>query len=279
MPMARHGDVELFYETFGGRRDPTLLLVNGLGSQCIDYAEAWCERFAVEGFQVVRFDNRDVGLSSKLDHVRYSLADMAADGLAVLDALGVERAHVMGVSMGGGIVQRFAIDHPARLLTMTSAMSTTGEDGYGLATPDALAMLRAEPATSREEYIEMQVKSVAAYGSAPGWTDETDTRTRAAAAYDRCFYPKGRARQLKATLADGSRTDALRNVRTPTLVLHGSRDAIIDPSGGRRTAEVMPNARYVEIEGLGHDYPPSVWDRWVTTWSDFVREALSAGHL
>jgi pimeloyl-ACP methyl ester carboxylesterase len=277
MATARNGEVELYYETFGEDGDPTLLLVNGLGSQCINYAEAWIERYVAEGFRVVRFDNRDVGLSSKLDGIDYTLADMAGDALAVLDAVGVERAHVMGLSMGGMIVQRLAIDHPERLLTMTSVMSRTGEEGYGESSPEALALLVGPPATSRDEAIENQVAAIAVYGSDPAWIDDADTRARAAAAYDRCFCPEGVGRQMRAVMADGSRAEGLRNVTVPTLVMHGSRDTLIAPSGGRRTAELIPGARYVEIEGMGHDYPPAVWDRWVATWVDFVRSTAEVG--
>jgi pimeloyl-ACP methyl ester carboxylesterase len=270
MATAHNGDVALHYETFGSGADPTLLLVNGLGSQCINFPEAWCEQFAAAGYQVVRFDNRDVGLSSKLDGVRYSLADMATDGLAVLDALEVPRAHVMGLSMGGMIVQRLAIDHPDRLLTMTSVMSGTGELGFGTSSPEALAFLTAPPAVSREAYIDNHVAAIAVYGSKPEWIDEADTRARAAAAYDRCFCPTGIGRQMHAVMADGPRADALREVSVPTLVLHGSRDCLIDASGGRRTAELIPGARFVEIEGLGHDYPPAVWEQWVAIWAEFA---------
>lgn len=275
MPTTNNGDVELYYETFGSSDDPTLLLVNGLGSQCINYAEQWCERFAAEGYQVVRFDNRDTGLSSKLDGVDYALSDMALDAVAVLDAVGAARAHVMGLSMGGMIVQRLAIDHADRLLTMTSVMSRTGEDGYGQSDPAALAFLLAPPAKTRDEYIDNHVAGIAVYGSKAEWIDEAETRARAAAAYDRCFCPAGIGRQMQAVLADPPRTEALRSVTVPTLVLHGSRDTLIHPSGGRRTAEVVPGARYVEIEGMGHDYPSAVWDQWVTTWADFARSAVS----
>lgn len=275
MATARNGDVELYYEVFGSGTDPTLLLVNGLGSQCINYADAWCKRFAAEGYQVVRFDNRDVGLSSKLEGERYTVADMALDALAVLDALDVPRAHVMGLSMGGMIVQRLAIDHPERLLTMTSVMSRTGEPGYGDSRPEALAILTAPPASSRDEYIDSHVAAIAVYGSKPEWIDDAETRARAGAAYDRCFCPAGVGRQMHAVLADGSRTEALRHVSVPTLVIHGSRDTLVDPSGGRRTAEVIPGARYVEIEGMGHDYPPAVWDQLVTIWAEFARTAAA----
>ncbi len=270
MPTAKNGDVHIYYETFGDPKSPMLLLVNGLGSQCINFPEAWCEKFAAEGFHVVRFDNRDVGLSSKLEGVRYTIGDMALDAVAVLDATGVERAHVMGLSMGGMIVQRLAIDHADRLLTMTSVMSRTGEPGYGDSEPEALAALTGPPAGSREEAIENQVKAIAIYGSKREWIDDSQTRARAAAAYDRCFCPEGVGRQMAAVMRDGSRSEALRGVTVPTLVLHGSRDALIAPSGGRQTAEVIPGARYVEIDGLGHDYPPAAWDHWVGIWSEFV---------
>jgi pimeloyl-ACP methyl ester carboxylesterase len=270
MAIARNGDVELYYETFGDAADPTLLLVNGLSSQCINFAVEWCEMFAARGYQVVRFDNRDVGLSSKLDGIEYALADMARDALAVLDAVGVERAHVMGLSMGGMIVQRLGIHHADRLLSMTSVMSRTGEPEYGQSSPEALAVLTAKPATSREAYIDDHVAAIGIYGSDPSWIDEAETRARAAAAYDRCFCPEGIGRQMRAVLADPPRADALRDVRLPVLVFHGSRDALIDPSGGRRTAELIPGARYVEIDGMGHDYPPAVWEQWVSTWADFA---------
>jgi pimeloyl-ACP methyl ester carboxylesterase len=276
MSATRNGDVEIYYETFGDASRPTLLLVNGLGSQCINYADEWCELFCAEGFQVIRFDNRDVGLSTKLDHVDYAMTDMAADAIAVLDAVGVERAHVMGCSMGGMIVQRLAIDHPDRLLSMTSVMSRTGEPGYGESSEEALAFLMAPPAPSRGAYIESQVAARHIYGSKPEWLDDDAIRDRAAAAYDRCFCPKGVGRQMRAIGHDGSRSDQLRKVDLPTLVIHGSRDTLIDPSGGRRTAELIPGARYVEIEGMGHDYPPAVWQEWVSLWSGFAKESVAA---
>jgi pimeloyl-ACP methyl ester carboxylesterase len=273
MAIARNGEVELHYETFGDPAHPTLLLINGLGSQCINFAVEWCEMFAAHGYQVVRFDNRDTGLSSKLDGVDYALSDMAADAVAVLDAVGAERAHVMGLSMGGMIVQRLAIDHADRLLSMTSVMSRTGEPEYGQSSPEALAVLTAKPAKSREEYIDNHVAAIAIYGSDPSWLHEDDLRARAAAAYDRCFCPAGVGRQMQAVFNDAPRADALREVQLPALVIHGSRDTLIDPSGGRRTAELIPGARYVEIEGMGHDYPPAVWERWTSTWAEFAAHA------
>ena len=277
MSTARNGDVELYHESFGDPGRPTLLLVNGLGSQSINYEDDWCRLFADQGFRVVRFDNRDVGLSSKLDGVDYSLADMAGDALAVLDDLGVERAHVMGLSLGGMIVQRLAIDHPDRLLTLTSVMSRTGEPGYGDSSEEALAFLLTPAPRERAAYVEHQVAALHVYGSKPAWLDDDAIRRRAAASYDRCFCPEGIVRQMMAAFHDGSREEGLRRLDVPTLVLHGSRDTLIDPSGGRRTAEVVPGARYVEIEGMGHDYPPAVWRTWVDTWAAFVGGAERDG--
>jgi pimeloyl-ACP methyl ester carboxylesterase len=271
MPTARNDDVELYFETFGAADDPTLLLVNGLGSQCTNYDERWCEKYAAEGYQVVRFDNRDTGLSSKLGGRTYTLRDMARDAVAVLDAADVGRAHVMGVSMGGMIVQRLAIDHADRLLSATSVMSRTGEADYGQSSPEALAVLMAAPATTRDEYVDRQIAALQVYGSKPEWIDEPYLRARAARAFDRCYHPAGVARQMQAIMHDGDRADELRTVSVPMLVVHGDRDTLIDPSGGRRTAELVPDARYVEIEGMGHDYPMAVWDHWVETWAAFVR--------
>ena len=271
MATARNGDVHLHYETFGDPADPTLVLVNGLGSQSINFDDEWCGLFVAEGYHVVRFDNRDVGLSTKLDGVDYSLRDMAGDVVAVLDAIGVDRAHVMGLSMGGMIVQRVAIDHPERVITMTSVMSRTGEPGFGESSPEAFSVLTAPPATTREEYIEGHVAAIAIYGSKPEWIVDEETRARAAAAYDRCFHPAGIRRQMAAVGRDGSRDEELRALRVPVLVMHGSRDKLIEPSGGRHTAEVIPNAEYVEIEGMGHDYPRAVWKDWVSTWAAFAK--------
>jgi pimeloyl-ACP methyl ester carboxylesterase len=260
MAFAHHGDVDLFYETFGQSGEPPLLLVNGLGSQCINFQDPWCEKFAAEGFHVVRFDNRDVGLSTKLDGEAYTLSDMAGDAIAVLDAAGVDRAHVVGFSMGGMIVQTLAIEHPERLLSMTSVMSTTGDLDVGNPSAEALELIMSPPPTGRDEYIAQHLAHERAWGS-PACYDEARLTANAARAYDRCFCPAGQARQMAAIMASGSRTDALRKVRVPALVLHGDADRLVDPSGGRRTAEAIPGATFVLVEGMGHDYPPEYWDR------------------
>ena len=180
----------------------------------------------------------------------------------------------MGCSMGGMIVQRLAIDHGDRLLSMTSVMSRTGEPGYGDSSEEALAFLMAPPAPSRSAYIERQVAALHVYGSKPEWLDDNAIRDRAAAAYDRCFCPEGIGRQMRAVGHDGSRAEELARIDLPVLVIHGSRDTLIDPSGGRQTAAVIPGARYVEIEGMGHDYPPAVWHDWVRVWSEFVHSSV-----
>jgi pimeloyl-ACP methyl ester carboxylesterase len=251
-------------------------LVNGLGSQCLNYDVSWCQLFCEEGFHVVRFDNRDVGLSTKLEGATYALVDMADDAIAVLDAVEVDNAHVMGCSMGGMIVQRLALNHPDRLLSITSVMSRTGEPGYGESSEEALAFLLAPAAPSRAAYIDRQVAALHVYGSKSEWLDDDAIRARAAAAYNRCFCPEGVGRQMHAIMQDGSRSAELAELDLPALVIHGSRDTLIDPSGGRRTAEVLPGARYVEIDGMGHDYPPPVWKEWVAVWSDFARSVVRA---
>jgi pimeloyl-ACP methyl ester carboxylesterase len=279
---ARNGACELHYDTFGDPGDPTLLLVNGLGSQCTNYKDAWCEMFAARGFQVIRFDNRDVGLSTSFagtpvddTNACYRLSDMADDAFAVLDANDVPRAHVMGLSMGGMIVQTMAIEHPERILSMTSVMSNTGEPEYMKSSPDAYALLTGPPPTDRESAIERYVAGMRVYGSEFD-ADEARWRADAGAAFDRSFTPDGTGRQFFAVGASGSRADALRRLDVPTLVIHGSADTLVDPIGGRRTAELIPGARFELIEGMGHDYPPQIWERWVDLVTEHARAADAA---
>lgn len=274
---ANNGDCKLYYETFGESQNPTLLLVNGLGSQSTNYHEDWCRMFAAEGLQVVRFDNRDVGLSSSFegapvnaDGAAYTLSDMANDGFAVLDAIGVDKAHIMGLSMGGMIVQQMAIEHPERVLTMTSVMSTTGEDEYRKSSRRALELLLEPPATDREGAIQQWVDGLHEWGT-PEFADEARWRADAARSYDRGGVNGGSPRQYAAVMDSGSRADGLRSLKVPTLVMHGDNDTIIDQIGGRRTAELVPGARFELIEGMGHDYPPQLWQRWVALVVDHIR--------
>jgi len=294
MPNAHHGEVDIYYETFGNPDDPALLLVNGLGSQCINYHAEWCERFVSRGFFVIRFDNRDVGLSTKFDdvppdfhaftearrrgehpEVAYRLPDMADDAIAVLDELGIDRAHVMGLSMGGMIVQQLAIAHADRLLTMTSVMSSTGEPDVGQSTPEAAAILFGPPATDRASAIARHLEGNRVFGS-PAHFDAERLTAMAAEAFDRSFYPVGTVRQILAVASSGTRSEALRSVNVPTLVLHGDADTLIDISGGRRTAECIPGARFVVMEGMGHDYPPAYWDQWVALVGEHAGVGVSA---
>jgi pimeloyl-ACP methyl ester carboxylesterase len=281
VPYAHHDSVDIYYETFGNPEAPALLLINGLGSQCTNYSPEWCERFVARGFFTIRFDNRDVGLSTKFDHVRphmsavitalsegrqpdvpYRLTDMAGDAVAVLDALDIERAHVMGVSMGGMIVQQLAIEHADRLLSMTSVMSSTGDRDVGQSSPEAFAILTGPPATDRDSAIARALAGARTFGSPAHYDEERVTRV-AGEAFDRCFNPAGVARQMVAVVASGPRSDALRSVKVPALVMHGDADTLVDISGGRRTAECIEGARFEVLEGMGHDYPPAYWDRWV----------------
>jgi pimeloyl-ACP methyl ester carboxylesterase len=290
VPFAHNGAVDIYYETFGDPTNPALLLVNGLGSQCINYRSEWCELFAARGFFTIRFDNRDVGLSTKFDDVKtdmagvlaaisegrepkvaYRLSDMANDAVAVLDELAIEKANIMGVSMGGMIVQQVAIDHPDRLLSMTSVMSTTGDRDVGQSSPEAFAILTGPPATDRASAIARHLAGNRTFGS-PAHYDEERHTAYAGEAFDRCFDPGGVGRQMVGIMASGSRSDALRSVTVPCLVLHGDADTLVDISGGRRTAECIPGARFVVMEGMGHDYPPAYWERWV----DLVAEHAGA---
>ena len=265
--IAQHDGCDIYYETFGQASDPTLVLINGLGSQCINYHEDWCAMFVDAGFRVIRFDNRDMGLSTKFDDATYTLSDMALDTLAVLDATGSEQAHVLGVSLGGMIAQTLAIEHPERVATLTSVMSNTGEQEYGQATPEAMAQLTTPASPGRDGYIEHYVAGLRIWGS-PGYADESWWHAIAARAWDRGHNPAGTVRQFFAVGMSGPRADGLRTVSAPTLVIHGDQDRLIDPSGGRRTAELISNARFELIDGMGHDYPRELWATWVKLVAD-----------
>lgn len=263
MATAKNGSVELYFETFGSPDDPTLLLVNGLGSQCINFKTEWCERFVARGYQVIRFDNRDVGLSSHLQGgPPYTVEDMAADGFAVLDGAGVDRAHIAGWSMGGMIVQAMAIARPERILSMTSVMSAPGPIDVQQRDPEVLAAFTAPPATTREEAIEAQLRGIRAWGS-PDHIDVERISADAGAAYDRCWDPDGRTRQMMAVGSSGSRVEALAGLKVPALVIHGDKDKLVPPAGGIATHEAIPGSRLEIVEGMGHDYPPAFWDRLV----------------
>ena len=265
MPRARNGPVEIEYESFGEDRPQTVLPVNGLGSQMTRWPEAFCEKLVAKGYRAIRFDNRDVGLSSRPSE-KYTLRDMANDGVAVLDAAGVKRAHIAGVSMGGMIVQRMAIDHPDRILSMTSIMSTTGAPDKFRSTPEAMAVLDVpppDPEADFEAYVADRVRNMRTIGSpAYPWTD-VECRERVIAEYERAFYPKGVAHQRAAVGQDGDRTAELGKLKLPVVVLHGADDPLLMPLGGEATAAAIPGAELRIIPGMGHDLPPGLYDTFV----------------
>jgi pimeloyl-ACP methyl ester carboxylesterase len=281
VPCALCNGIELEYETFGRHSAPPLILIMGLGAQMILWDEEFCAALAARDFFVVRFDNRDVGLSSKLDgagvpnvftamqaaatgqtvDAPYTLNDMADDTVYLMAALGIDRAHVVGASMGGMIAQTLAIRHPERVLTLTSIMSTTGNPEIPPATPEALRVLLTRLPTERQAYIERLLRAWRVIGS-PGFPfDEDRIRARSGRAFDRGYDSAGVARQFVAIVASGSRKDALRALATPTLVIHGAADPLIRVEGGRDTAEAIPGAELLVIEGMGHDLPRGAWPR------------------
>jgi pimeloyl-ACP methyl ester carboxylesterase len=275
-------DLSIEYETFGVPDDPPVLMVMGFGAQLVAWPRGFCERLAAGGRFVIAFDNRDCGLSSKLEGQSanvsaviaaasggdfaearrlsaYTLADMADDGLGVLTALGISRAHVVGSSMGGMIAQTIAIEHPEQVLTLTSMMSTTGEPEYGQSAPEATTALLTPAPADREGYIEA-IESSAIWRS-NRYPEMGAARRIAAESYDRCYYPEGVNRQLAAMIASGSRAEGLRRLGVPTVVIHGLDDTLIAPSGGQRTAALIPDARLLLLDDMGHDRPEPLWPR------------------
>jgi pimeloyl-ACP methyl ester carboxylesterase len=262
MPTTANGAVSLFYETFGAQGKPVLLLVNGLGSQCINFKVEFCHKFVESGFRVLRFDNRDVGLSSHLKGgPKYTLDDMADDGFAVLDAVSAQLAHIAGWSMGGMIVQAMALKRPERVASMTSVMSAPGPM-VGARDPEVVAAFTAPPAGTREEAAAQHLAGLRLWGS-PACYDVDRITADAYAAFDRCWDPEGRARQAMAVQSSPSRQAALGALTVRTLVVHGDADRLMPLEGGRATASAIPRARLEIVDGMGHDCPPQYWDRLV----------------
>jgi pimeloyl-ACP methyl ester carboxylesterase len=267
--------IELAYQVAGDPGAWPLLLIMGLGSQMIAWADGLCAMLAGRGFRPIRFDNRDAGHSTWLSDagvpsltrlaagdpsgVPYTLDDMAADSAGLLDHLGIERAHVVGASMGGMIGQTLAIGNPERVLSLCSIMSTTGAAGVGEATPEATEVLMTRPPSDLEGYVETAVRSRRVIGSPD--LDEEFVRGVAARAHERGLNPEGTQRQLAAIIASGDRTPELRRLQVPTVVVHGEIDPLIGPSGGRATAAAIPGAELVLVPEMGHDQPASAWER------------------
>jgi len=282
--------IDIAYQRLGKPDSPAVLLIMGLAAQSIAWPDAFCQALVDRGLQVIRFDNRDAGLSTHmteapppnlpaalagdLSSVSYTLSDMAADTVGLLDVLGFGKAHVAGASMGGAIAQTIAIEHPNRVRSLTPMMSTTGNMSVGQPSPDVLRGLFSGPrATTRDEVIQQMVRAFRAVGS-PGFpADEQEVAERAGRAYDRCYDPIGVARQAIASVASGDRTERLRHLQVRTLVIHGLADRMCDVSGGRATAEAIPGVELVLIEGMGHDLPPGLRSQLAERIAEFVWSA------
>jgi pimeloyl-ACP methyl ester carboxylesterase len=297
MPRATVDANELEYETFGDSADPPLLLVMGLGAQMVSWDIDFCEALVGRGFFVIRFDNRDVGLSTKVAtdepdlltavtsalggdevHAPYLLSDMARDAWGLLDHLGIERAHIVGASMGGMIVQSMAIQHPERVLSLTSIMSMTGEQPYGTPKPEVIPVLLETAPAERDANIAHNVKTSRVISS-PEFFDEDRARRRAELAFDRCYYPRGIGNQLLAILASGSRDEELRKLDLPTLVIHGTEDPLVTPSGGEHTAEVLRGSELLMFEGMGHDLPAHYWSQIIDAICSVAARAASTSEI
>jgi pimeloyl-ACP methyl ester carboxylesterase len=268
------GDVELCYETFGDPEAPAMLLTMGMATQMLGWHEDLCQALADRGFHVIRFDNRDVGRSQRTEGpvptllqllrrdrraATYTLEDMAGDAVGLLDHLGVGAAHVVGASMGGMIAQTMAARRPDRVLSLVSVMSNTGARWSGQPSPVIWPVLVKAPPRDRDGYVDHAARVFSKIGS-PGFErDEADLRERAGMSFDRGLNPVAGARQLAAIIHSGDRTPLLRTITAPTLVIHGTDDPMVPPSGGRATARAIPGARLLLIEGMGHDLPRGAW--------------------
>jgi pimeloyl-ACP methyl ester carboxylesterase len=287
--LAPSNGIELAYQEAGDPGGEPLLLIMGLGTQMLGWDDELCILLAERGFRVVRFDNRDIcrstmlddaGLPSRLDlflgrrrKAAYLLSDMAADAVGLMDHLGIESAHVVGASMGGMIAQSLAIEHRDRLRSLVSIMSTTGSRMVGHPTLKAFGLMLAEAPRSREGFVERVVKTFKAIGSPAYGIDEGHLRELAGRMYDRSHNPRGVLRQMHAITASPDRTKALRRLSLPTTVIHGTRDPLVRPSGGRATARAIPGARLRIVEGMGHDLPRGLWPLFVGEIADTAARA------
>jgi pimeloyl-ACP methyl ester carboxylesterase len=284
-------EIELCYETFGNPSDPTALLIMGLATQMLGWPEEFCEQLAGRGFHVVRFDNRDAGRSTHLKGrppkplelltrskkpAVYRLSDMADDAAGLLRELDLAPAHVIGASMGGMIAQTLAARHPASVLSLTSIMSMTGSRWKGQPSPLLYPMFLRRPAEGREQSIERTRKVFKAIGSRGLPQDPDIIRDIAERSYDRDPDPRGPGRQLAAIIASGDRTAELRDVKAPTLVIHGTDDRLVGLSGGRATAKAISGAKLLKIKGMGHDLPRAAWARIIDAIVENTRRAADA---
>jgi pimeloyl-ACP methyl ester carboxylesterase len=277
--LAPANGIELAYQEIGDPDGEPLLLIMGLATQMVAWQEGFCALLAERGFRVVRFDNRDIGRSTKITSAGlpnrfdtligrrstapYLLRDMAADTTGLMDHLGIDSAHLVGASMGGMIAQTVAIERPKRVRSLGSMMSTTGNRLHGTPSFKAFGLLLSRPLGGRQNAIEQAVKTFRLIGSPAYPLDEARLREIAGISYDRGHSQAGVARQLHAISASGDRTQALRRLDLPTTVIHGANDLLIRPSGGRATAKAIPGARLKLIDGMGHDLPRQLWPTFV----------------
>jgi pimeloyl-ACP methyl ester carboxylesterase len=286
------GAITLCYETFGSENDPPMLLIMGLGGQMILWPDDFCAQLADRGFYIVRFDNRDIGRSTrihgkppsaaqllrrKISPVLYDLGDMADDAAGLLSKLGLAPAHVVGVSMGGMIAQSLAARHPDMVRSLVSIMSMTGSRWAGQPALKIYPYLLGAAPTEREAYIEHMSRMFAKIGSTGLPQDSALIRDTMARSYDRGHDPAGPGRQLGAIVASGDRTAECRTITASTLVIHGSNDPMVSPSGGRATARAIPGARLMTVEGMGHDLPEAAWPQIIPAIADHAHAADRAG--
>lgn len=275
MPRATANGIEVEYETLGSLQGAPLLLIAGLGVQLIGWDDDFCALLAGRGFRVIRFDNRDVGLSSWVEDA-YTLDDMADDSAGLLDALGIAAAHVVGASMGGFIGQLLALRHPDRVLTLTSMISGAGGDDQVQPTAEGSAVLLAPAPATREERIELGLWAKQKLLGPADPFDAPYERARIERAVDRAYYPPGFVRQLGAILVASGRPERLGSLRVPTLVIHGDSDILVPVENGRRVAAAISGARLLEIEGMGHDVPRRVWPEVVDAITSLARQDTPA---
>ena len=293
MASIKANNIQIEYERAGDPDAETILLIMGLGAQLIQWPDELVDLLVARGFQVIRFDNRDIGLSSRFDDqkapnlmqlmmdnvagkkisVPYNLSDMADDAVALLDALGIKKAHIVGASMGGMIAQLVAVNHKDHVLSLTSIMSTTGNPALPQATPEAMEALLTpvDDPNNLEEAVKRGIHVWKTIGS-PGFPrDEADLLAYVKRTVKRCYYPDGTARQMAAILADGDRRERLKTITAPTIVLHGEADPLVPIAGGEDTANAIPGAQLRRVKGMGHDVPPALYE----TYADAICEAAA----
>jgi pimeloyl-ACP methyl ester carboxylesterase len=283
--------IKMVYQSYGNPDLPPIFLIMGAGAQMINWPEGFCLELASHNLHPIRFDNRDAGLSTHFSDasvpdftaiqsgdfskVTYTLSDMAADTVGLMDALGYDSVHLVGASMGGMIAQTIAIEYPHRVRSLTSMMSTTGNQSVGQPDYSVLANLGSPPFDDRQAYIDWQIKSRKALGSPKYPLDEKYLAQIAGLAWDRDHDPLGMMRQAAAVIKSGDRTEQLRSIKVPTLVIHGENDKMIDVSGGRAVAAAIPGAELVTFEGMGHELPKPLWSVFAMKIANLIHKAES----